>query len=113
MFWREFLKERGLYRLEESADLTIEEIKQISVLTRIAMTDNELDLMRTQMSAILDSVAILNEVDTENVEPTGHSVDVKSVMRDDEKQDSLTQEETLLNAPQREGSFIRIRAVLE
>jgi|TARA_B100001750_G_scaffold31491_1_gene21539 aspartyl-tRNA(Asn)/glutamyl-tRNA(Gln) amidotransferase subunit C len=107
------LKERGLYRLEESADLTIEEIKQISVLTRIAMTDNELDLMRTQMSAILDSVAILNEVDTENVEPTGHSVDVKSVMRDDEKQDSLTQEETLLNAPQREGSFIRIRAVLE
>ena len=107
------MKERGLYRLEESADLTIEEIKQISVLTRIAMTDNELDLMRTQMSAILDSVAILNEVDTENVEPTGHSVDVKSVMRDEEKQDSLTQEETLLNAPQREGSFIRIRAVLE
>ena len=99
--------------MEESADLTIEEIKQISVLTRIAMTDNELDLMRTQMSAILDSVAILNEVDTENVEPTGHSVVVKSVMRDDEKQDSLTQEETLLNAPQREGSFIRIRAVLE
>ena len=99
--------------MEESPDLTIEEIKQISVLTRIAMTDNELDLMRTQMSAILDSVAILNEVDTENVEPTGHSVDVKSVMRDDEKQDSLTQEETLLNAPQREGSFIRIRAVLE
>ena len=99
--------------MEESTDLTIEEIKQISVLTRIAMTDNELDLMRTQMSAILDSVAILNEVDTENVEPTGHSVDVKSVMSDDEKQDSLTQEETLLNAPQREGSFIRIRAVLE
>ena len=99
--------------MEESPDLTIEEIKQISVLTRIAMTDNELDLMRTQMSAILDSVAILNEVNTENVEPTGHSVDVKSVMRDDEKQDSLTQEETLLNAPQREGSFIRIRAVLE
>ena len=107
------MKERGLYRLEEAAELTIEEIKQISVLTRIAMTDNELDLMRTQMSAILDSVAILNEVNTENVEPTGHSVDVKSVMRDDEKQDSLTQEETLLNAPQREGSFIRIRAVLE
>ena len=99
--------------MEESTDLTIEEIKQISVLTRIAMAENELDVMRTQMSAILDSVAILNEVNTENVEPTGHSVDVKSVMRDDEKQDSLTQEETLLNAPQREGSFIRIRAVLE
>ncbi len=99
--------------MEESTDLTIEEIKQISVLTRIAMTENELDVMRTEMSAILDSVAILNEVDTENVDPTGHSVDIKSVMRDDEKQDSLTQEETLLNAPETEGSFIRIRAVWE
>ena len=99
--------------MEESTDLSIEEIKQISVLTRIAMTEDELDLMRTQMSAILDSVAILNEVDTENVEPTGHSVDIKSVMRDDEKRDSLTHDETLLNAPQREGSFIRIKAVLE
>ncbi len=99
--------------MEESTDLSIEEIKQISVLTRIAMTEDELDLMRTQMSAILDSVAILNEVDTENVEPTGHSVDIKSVMRDDEKRDSLTQDETLLNAPQKEGSFIRIKAVLE
>ena len=107
------MKERGSYKLEESTDLSIEEIKQISVLTRIAMTEDELDLMRTQMSAILDSVAILNEVDTENVEPTGHSVDIKSVMRDDEKRDSLTQDETLLNAPQREGSFIRIKAVLE
>ena len=99
--------------MSESTDLTIEEIKQISVLTRIAMTEDELDLMRTQMSDILDSVAILNEVDTENVQPTGHSVDIKSIMRDDEEQPSMTQDETLANAPQREGSFIRIKAVLE
>ncbi|MQG65604.1 MAG: Asp-tRNA(Asn)/Glu-tRNA(Gln) amidotransferase subunit GatC [SAR202 cluster bacterium] len=99
--------------MSEQTDLSVEEIRQISVLTRIAMTEDELDVMRAQMSDILDSVAILNEVDTENVEPTGHSVNIKSVMREDQRQDSLTQDETLLNAPHRDGSFIRIKAVLE
>ena len=99
--------------MSEQTDLSVEEIRQISVLTRIAMTEDELDVMRAQMSNILDSVAILNEVDTEGVEPTGHSVNIKSVMREDQRQDSLTQDETLLNAPQRDGSFIRIKAVLE
>ena len=99
--------------MSEQTDLSVEEIRQISVLTRIAMTEDELDLMRAQMSDILDSVAILNEVDTEDVEPTGHSVNIKSVMREDQRQDSLTQDETLLNAPHRDGSFIRIKAVLE
>ena len=99
--------------MSEKTDLSVEEIRQISVLTRIAMTEDELDVMRAQMSNILDSVAILNEVNTEDVEPTGHSVNIKSVMREDQRQDSLTQDETLLNAPQRDGSFIRIKAVLE
>ena len=99
--------------MSEQIDLSVEEIRQISVLTRIAMTEDELDVMRAQMSNILDSVAILNEVNTEDVEPTGHSVNIKSVMREDQRQDSLTQDEALLNAPQRDGSFIRIKAVLE
>ena len=99
--------------MSEQTDLSVEEIRQISVLTRIAMTEDELDVMRAQMADILDSVAILNEVDTEDVEPTGHSVNLKSVMREDQRQDSLTQDETLLNAPHRDGSFIRIKAVLE
>tara|TARA_B100001179_G_C18402086_1_gene322149 strand:+ start:239 stop:538 length:300 start_codon:yes stop_codon:yes gene_type:complete len=99
--------------MSEQTDLSVEEIRQISVLTRIAMTEDELDVMRAQMSNILDSVAILNEVNTEDVEPTGHSVNIKSVMREDQRQDSLTQDEALLNAPQRDGSFIRIKAVLE
>ena len=74
--------------MSEQTDLSVEEIRQISVLTRIAMTEDELDVMRAQMSNILDSVAILNEVDTEDVEPTGHSVNIKSVMREDQRQDT-------------------------
>ena len=64
--------------------LTDEEVRHVAALARVAMTDDEVELMRSQLSNILDHVDVLNQVDTEGVEPTGHSVDVTSVMRDDE-----------------------------
>ena len=93
--------------------ITSDEIRHLSLLCRVAMTDDDVELMRDQMSDILGNISILNQVDTEGVEPTGHSVDLVSVMRDDEVQPSLELEETLANAPTREGDFIRVRAVLE
>ncbi len=56
---------------------------------------------------------MLNQVDTDGVEPTGHSVDVTSVMRDDEVADSARLEDVLANAPSRHDDFIRVKAVLE
>ena len=47
------------------------------------------------------------------MEPTGHSVDLVSVMRDDAVAPSTDREDALANAPRREGDFIRVRAVLE
>ena len=77
------------------------------------MTDEEVELMRDQMSNILDNIGILNQVDTEGVEPTAHSVDVVSVMREDVVTNTTSVDEMLANAPQREGDHIRVRAVLE
>lgn len=69
--------------------------------------------MREQMSNILDNIDILNRVDTRGETPTGHSVDLVSVMREDEARDSIPLEDALANAPNREGDFIRVRAALE
>ena len=69
--------------------------------------------MRDQMSDILASIEVLSEVDTDGIEPTGHSVDVHSVMREDISSDSITLEDALANAPRQEDGFIRVRAVLE
>lgn len=93
--------------------ISSDEIRHLSLLCRVAMSDDDVELMRDQMSNILSNISVLNQVDTEGVEPTGHSVDLVSVMRDDEVQPSLGLEETLANAPTREGDFIRVRAVLE
>ena len=93
--------------------ITTEEIKHLALLTRINMSDEEIELMKDQMSDILRNIDILNQVDTDGVDITAHSADVESVMREDEIQDSITIEEALLNAPRTEKDFIRIRAVLE
>ena len=55
----------------------------------------------------------LNQVDTDGVEITAHSSGVESVMREDDSADSISIEDALLNAPNTEKDFIRIRAVLE
>ena len=93
--------------------LTSEEVRHVAALARVAMTEDEVELMRSQLSNILEHVSVLNQVDTEGVEPTGHSVDVTSVMRDDEVADSARLEDVLANAPSRHDDFIRVKAVLE
>ena len=96
-----------------STRLTQEEVRHVAALARVAMTDDEVELMRSQLSNILEHVSVLNQVDTEGVEPTGHSVDVTSVMRDDEVAESSPMEDVLANAPTRQDDFIRVKAVLE
>jgi len=93
--------------------LTSEEVRHLSALTRINMTGEEVEIMRDQMADILDSIEVLNQVDTDGIEPTGHSVDLDSVMREDISSDSIPLEDALSNAPLVEGNFIRVRAVLE
>ena len=93
--------------------ITSDEIRHLALLCRIAMTEEDVDMMRDQMSNILNNIDVLNRVDTDGVEPTGHSVDLVSVMREDEVAPASPIEEILANAPDREGDFIRVRAVLE
>ncbi|MNE73381.1 Aspartyl/glutamyl-tRNA(Asn/Gln) amidotransferase subunit C [compost metagenome] len=65
------------------------------------------------MNAILQYAEKLNELDTENVKPTTHVLQVSNVMRDDVVKESLSQEEALLNAPEDEDGHFKVPAVLE
>jgi len=93
--------------------LSADEVRQIAALARISMNDEEIEIMRGQMVNILNNIDVLNNVDTDGVDPTGHSVDVRSVMRKDESRESLEPEDVLLNAPNSEDGFIRVRSVLD
>ena len=93
--------------------LTSDEVRHLAALARVGMTDEDIETMRDQMSNIMENFDILSQVDTDDVEPTGHSVDLNSVMRDDEVAESSTLDQVMANAPNREYDFIRVRAVLE
>ena len=93
--------------------LSADEVRQIADLARISMSDEEIEIMRGQMVNILNNIDVLNNVDTDGVDPTGHSVDVRSVMREDQSRESLEPEDVLLNAPNSEDGFIRVRSVLD
>ena len=90
-----------------------EQVEHIASLARIGLTDDEVEMFRQQLSDILEQFQALAELDTAGIEPTGHAVDLRGVLREDEAGSSLAAEEALSNAPRREGEFIRVKAVLE
>ena len=93
--------------------LTSEEIRHIALLARVGLTPEELERYRSQLENILENFQELQDVDTEGVPPTGHSVTLETVLRDDEPEPSFGKEDMLANAPRREEDYFRVRAVLE
>ena len=93
--------------------LSREEVLHIARLARLGLTEAEIDRMGEQLSNILENFEVLRQVDTDGVPPTAQSVALQNVLRDDEVSPSLSPDEVLTNAPQREGDFFRVRAVLE
>jgi len=93
--------------------LTPEEVRHNARLARVGLSDDEVSRFQSQLSQILDYFERLQEVDTENVPPTAHTLAMHNVMRDDEPHPSIDKEEVLANAPQREDDHFRVRAILE
>lgn len=93
--------------------LTQEEIQHIALIYRLGVSQDDIESFRDQLSAIIDNFQILDQVDTTNVAPTGHSVIIESVMREDESLSSMPKEDTLANAPSRFQDFFRVKAVLD
>jgi aspartyl-tRNA(Asn)/glutamyl-tRNA(Gln) amidotransferase subunit C len=90
-----------------------EEVKYIARLARLGISEEETEIFRSQLSDILENMDILQEVDTTDIAPTAHVIEMENVIRDDQVAPSLPQDEILANAPRQENGFFRIRAVLE
>jgi aspartyl-tRNA(Asn)/glutamyl-tRNA(Gln) amidotransferase subunit C len=93
--------------------LTIEQVRKVANLARLELPEDDLVRMQSQLSAILDYVAQLNELDTEGVEPLAHPLPIQNVFRPDEPTPSLTPDEALANAPKREKNYFSVPAVFD
>jgi len=92
--------------------LTRQEVEKVSLLARLLLSDGELDKMTAQLGQILAYFEQLNELDTSNVEPMAHAVEISNVFADDDVQPSLDRDDALSNAPKRDEECYRVPAVL-
>ena len=94
---------------------TIDEshVRKVAKLSRLELTEAEIEEFTDQLSAILDYVEKMNELDTDNVEPLAHCLPISNVLREDRAKESLGTEKALVNAPQRDGNFFKVPKILE
>ena len=92
--------------------LTRPEVEKVSLLGRLQLSAAELDLMTTQMGQIVAYVESLSELDTADVEPMAHALEVSNVFAPDELRPSLDRSAALANAPHADGEFFLVPAVL-
>lgn len=95
-----------------SSSLTQEQVQQVAKLARLNCTDEEITRLTNQLSAILEYIAQLEELDTSDVEPLAHCLPIHNIFREDVPQPSLNNEQALANAPQRDGPFFAVPKVL-
>ncbi|MHC4619358.1 MAG: Asp-tRNA(Asn)/Glu-tRNA(Gln) amidotransferase subunit GatC [Planctomycetota bacterium] len=90
-----------------------EQVRKVAKLSRLELTEAEVEEFTGQLSAILDYVEKMNELDTANVEPLAHCLPVSNVFREDVVKESLGTEKALANAPERDGEFFKVPKILE
>jgi aspartyl-tRNA(Asn)/glutamyl-tRNA(Gln) amidotransferase subunit C len=95
------------------AAISREEVAHLARLSRLAVTEQELDQFAGQLDVILQSVARVGEVAADDIPPTSHSVPLTNVYRDDVPQPSLTQEEALSGAPDAFDGRFRVPRILD
>ena len=85
-----------------------DDVLHVARLARLQLTESEVERFQEQLSAILDAVSKVQELDLAGVPPTSHPLDVVNVWREDEPRPSLPVEEALANAPGRRGDLFEV-----
>ena len=88
-------------------------LDKIAHLSRLEFDEKDADKMMRDMSAIVDWVEKLKEVDTEGVEPLTTMSHEINALREDEVKEHLSHERALRNAPQKDADYFRVPKVLE
>jgi aspartyl-tRNA(Asn)/glutamyl-tRNA(Gln) amidotransferase subunit C len=91
--------------------ITREQVLHVARLARLELSEEEVERFGEQLSAILEAVGRVSELDLDGVEPTAHPLDLVNVLAEDEPRPSLPAEEALRNAPDPEDGFFGVPAV--
>ncbi len=89
------------------------DVLHVALLSRLALSEEEVERFPAELSAILGHFEQIQGVDVEGVEPMSHPLALTNVLRRDVIQPSLSVEEVLANAPEREGDGFKVPPVID
>lgn len=87
-------------------------VEKVTLLARLRLNEEELDQMTEQLGKIVGYIDQLNELNTDDVEPLSHAVELTNVFADDIVAPSLPREQALENAPKKDDAHYQVPAVL-
>lgn len=90
-----------------------EEVQYMAHLARLQFSEEETESLAEDMNRILDYMSDLEEVDTGDVEPLEHVIDLEYRLRDDRAEEPLSHEEALKNAPDADSDYFRVPRVID
>ena len=94
-------------------NITPQQVRHVAHLSRLKLGPGELEHYQRDLSSILDYVDQINELDTDDVEPTAHPLSIHTVTGADDIAASYDPNRALQNAPCRQGSFFVVPRVLD
>jgi aspartyl-tRNA(Asn)/glutamyl-tRNA(Gln) amidotransferase subunit C len=97
--------------MSESA-ITLEQVRHVAKLSRLALSDQQLHKFAAQLEPILQYIAKISQADITGIEPMAHAVPLSNVLREDIVGPSLPLEKVLQNAPDTDGPFFKVPKIL-
>lgn len=92
--------------------LTDDQVRHVAKLSRLRLGEDEVSQMASRLSAVLDYVSKLNELNVDGVEPMAHAMELNNVLREDEPRAGLPNDAVLANAPEKTPPFFRVPKVI-
>ncbi|MBC1458324.1 Asp-tRNA(Asn)/Glu-tRNA(Gln) amidotransferase subunit GatC [Listeria newyorkensis] len=90
-----------------------ETVERVANLARLEVSDQEAENFAKQLGNIIHMVEKLDELDTANVEPTSHAIEVSNVLREDASIAGLPREKVLKNAPDQQDGMFKVPTIME
>ena len=94
------------------SEISAEQVAHLANLSRIALTEEEIEHLTAELGQIMQAVEKVSEVATPDVPPTSHPIPMQNVFRDDVVGKTLTVEQALSGAPESDGSRFVVSAIL-
>lgn len=97
---------------DQLAEISPERVRHVAMLARLELTEADAAKFSRELSNVITHINKLGELDLKDVPPTSHALPVSNVFRDDVPAPSLSNDDVLANAPEREGACFKVPQII-